>query len=134
YHFFPITSFSALLSSVRSATSSLSFLFSSSSARRRLASLTSRPPYLAFQRWYVGPLIPCLRHTSASFAPASTSFSTPMICSSVNRLFRILSSGPLEDSRFAWSSFRGAGQHQNVACLDGRVDLRRMRDWQGRHE
>src|SRR5580693_3254691 len=30
--------------------------------------------------------MPCLRHTSATFIPASCSRSTPMICSSVNRL------------------------------------------------
>lgn len=32
---------------------------------------------------------PCLRQTSAVFAPASCSFSIPMICSSVNREARI---------------------------------------------
>src|SRR6516164_11861311 len=30
--------------------------------------------------------MPCLRHTSATFIPASCSCRTPMICSSVNRL------------------------------------------------
>src|SRR5437879_5162847 len=31
--------------------------------------------------------MPCLRHRSATFMPASASFSTPIICSSVNRDF-----------------------------------------------
>src|SRR5262245_25745535 len=48
--FFPTSSFRAWLSSVRSATRRLSRLFSCSSVRRRRASLTSRPAYLAFQR------------------------------------------------------------------------------------
>jgi len=48
YHFFDSTSFNAALSSIASASNRLSLLFSSSSARRRLASLTSRPPYLLF--------------------------------------------------------------------------------------
>jgi hypothetical protein len=34
--------------------------------------------------------MPCLRQTSAVFAPASCSFSIPMICSSVNREGRIV--------------------------------------------
>ncbi|WP_242336832.1 pre-toxin TG domain-containing protein, partial [Anaeromyxobacter sp. SG66] len=42
--------------------------------------------------------------------PASTSFRTLMICSSVNLLFRIRPPRSVEDSRFDPSSFRGAGQ------------------------
>src|SRR5579864_5364635 len=50
YQFFESTSFSARLSSVRSATTCLSFRFSSSSCFSFLASLLSIPPYFAFQR------------------------------------------------------------------------------------
>src|SRR5690606_37122170 len=48
HHFFPRRSFRAALSSMLSASSFLSLLFSSSSAFSRFASLTSMPPYLAF--------------------------------------------------------------------------------------
>ncbi len=46
--FFAITAFSISLSRLRSATSRFRREFSSSSDRNRCASLTSRPPYLAF--------------------------------------------------------------------------------------
>jgi len=49
YHFFDSRSFSAALSSIASASSFFSFVFSSESCFSRLASETSRPPYLAFQ-------------------------------------------------------------------------------------
>ena len=49
YHFFVRSSFKAAASSIDSASSFFSFRFSSSSAFSRLASDTSRPPYLAFQ-------------------------------------------------------------------------------------
>jgi hypothetical protein len=55
----------------------------------------SMPPYLAFQLYSVASEMPCLRANSAVFAPASCSFSTPMICSSVNR------------ARFICPSFEG---------------------------
>ena len=48
HHFFPKRSFSAALSSMASASSRFSFVFSSSSDRSRLASETSIPPNLAF--------------------------------------------------------------------------------------
>ena len=48
YHFFDATSLSMALSSIASANSFFSLAFSSSSAFSRLASETSRPPYLAF--------------------------------------------------------------------------------------
>src|SRR6202035_1917902 len=48
HHFFPRRSFSAALSSMASASIRFSRPFSSSSARSRLASDTSRPPYLDF--------------------------------------------------------------------------------------
>src|SRR5262249_47823442 len=49
HHFFPSRSFSAALSSMASASIRFKRPFSSSSARSRFASDTSRPPYLAFQ-------------------------------------------------------------------------------------
>jgi len=48
HHFFPRRSFNATLSSIASASMRFSFVFSSSSAFRRLASETSMPPNLAF--------------------------------------------------------------------------------------
>lgn len=48
--FFETISFKILLSKLRSAANSLSLRFSASSSRRRLASLTSMPPNLLFQR------------------------------------------------------------------------------------
>ncbi len=48
HHFFDAISFSIALSSIASASSFLSLAFSASSALSRLASDTSRPPYLAF--------------------------------------------------------------------------------------
>src|SRR5688572_11511678 len=41
--------------------------------------------------------MPCLRQTTSTFSPAAASFSTPTICSFVNRLFRIAAS-------FAWEA------------------------------
>src|SRR5271157_601691 len=84
YHFFVRSSFSAAWSSIDSANSFFSLRFSSSSDRRRLASDTSMPPYLAFQLYRVASETPCLRAKSAVFAPASCSRRTPIICSSVN--------------------------------------------------
>src|SRR5690606_30295932 len=49
YHFFDRTSFMASTSSSLSARRRLSLLFSASSSRSRLASLTSRPAYLLRQ-------------------------------------------------------------------------------------
>jgi hypothetical protein len=48
HHFFPKRSFKAALSSIASARSRFSFVFSSSSVFSRLASDTSMPPNLAF--------------------------------------------------------------------------------------
>jgi hypothetical protein len=48
HHFFEATSLSIALSSIASANSFFNLAFSSSSAFSRLASETSRPPYLAF--------------------------------------------------------------------------------------
>src|SRR5204863_5195946 len=69
YHFFDSRSFSAALSSIESANSFFSRVFSPSSCFNRLASETSRPPNLLFQLYRVASLIPCLRHRSAAFAP-----------------------------------------------------------------
>src|SRR5215831_19946158 len=44
------------------------------------------PPNFAFQAYKVGCDVPCLRHTSGTFIPASCSRRAPMIWSSVNRL------------------------------------------------
>src|SRR5262249_16441911 len=72
YHFFARSSFSAALSSIDSANSFFSLRFSSSSIRSRLTSDTSRPPYLLFQLYRVASEIPCLRASSAVFAPPSS--------------------------------------------------------------
>src|SRR5262249_61250244 len=50
YHFFATTAFNAWMSSVCSATMCFSRRFSSSSCLRRCISLSSIPPYFAFQR------------------------------------------------------------------------------------
>src|ERR1700687_2070185 len=107
--FFPTRSFSAALSRTCSASSFFSRRFSSSSTLRRLASDTSSPPYLDFQLYNVGALIPCRRHRSATRAPASCSLTIPMIWLSLNRLLRMLHS-PQMDSTITWRDFRGAGQ------------------------
>lgn len=49
YHFFERRSFKAALSSIASANSFFSLVFSASSAFSRLASDTYMPPYLLFQ-------------------------------------------------------------------------------------
>src|SRR5208283_3058559 len=63
YHFFVTTACNARLSSSSSATACFSCRFSSSSCRSRRASLTSIPPYFAFQRYRLPPVIPCRRHS-----------------------------------------------------------------------
>src|SRR5262249_6026334 len=73
-------------SSIASASSFLSLAFSCSSCFSRLASDTLMPPNFAFQAYKVGCDMPCLRHTSGTFIPASCSRRAPMIWSSVNRL------------------------------------------------
>ncbi len=52
---------------------------------RRCASDSVIPPNLAFQLQQVASEIPYLRHNSAGLRPASRSFNTLMICSSLNR-------------------------------------------------
>ena len=79
------------LSVVRKAIRASAAMSASASgcARSRAASDTVSPSYFAFQLKKVASLIPCLQHRSAVFTPAACSRSTPMICSSVNRLRRI---------------------------------------------
>jgi hypothetical protein len=111
HHFFETTAFSAWLSSVRSATICFSLRFSSSSIFSRRASFTSRPPYSRFHRKYVCSLIAWRRQTSVTLTPLSSSFSTPMIFSSLNRLFCIRSSlvsPTTEDCRLTRSELWGA--------------------------
>jgi hypothetical protein len=55
----------------------------------RRASSTSILPYFVFQRRIDAQLIPCLRRRSSTGSSDSASRNAPMICSSVNRLFRI---------------------------------------------
>jgi hypothetical protein len=55
--------------------------------------------------------IPCLRHSSSTFAPASASFRTAMICSSLNRFFFTSASPVLADSTSEPYYFRGARQY-----------------------
>ena len=85
YPFFAKTSLSARLSSAWSATIDFSRRFSAFSCRSRRSSEISSPPYLLRQVYNVASEIPCRRHTSLTCAPASASFSTPIICSSLNR-------------------------------------------------
>src|SRR5215217_3735373 len=55
--------------------------------------------------------MPCRRHSSASFAPASYSLTISMICSSVNRLVRICPPPERRSNRFSLfvAPFQGAG-------------------------
>jgi hypothetical protein len=110
YHFFDRSSRSAAASSICSASNFFSFAFSSSSCFSRLASETSMPPYLAFQLYSVASETPCLRARSAFVAPASCSFSTPMIRSSVNRARFICPSFRRPDSNSPWRKISVAGQ------------------------
>jgi hypothetical protein len=77
---------------------------SSKSAPRRI---TVHAAILGLPLVNLAALTPCLRYTSAVFAPASCSRSTAMICSSVNSIAS--SSVPFvgPDSSFTWRCFRG---------------------------
>src|SRR6266403_4960567 len=104
------------------ATIFLSLPFSSSSGRSRRPSFNSNPPYLAFQWENVASLIPNRRHSSFTGTPASASFNTPTICSSLNRLF-FMGASPLvvlypEKLTYRWTSFRGqvSVSAQHGAC------------------
>src|SRR6478736_4148603 len=54
--------------------------------------------------------IPCLRARSAVFVPASCSFNTAIICSSVNLARFICPSFFRPDSNSIWRKYAGAGQ------------------------
>src|SRR3546814_16897693 len=74
---------------------------------------------------------PYLRAKSAVFAPASASFSTPMICSSVNLVLfisSVLLSGP--DSNQTWMKIRGS-RHvlKNIDELFQHDDMLAAPDW-----
>src|SRR5688500_7302037 len=114
HQFFASSPLSAWLSSMVSARSCLSRRFSSSSALSRLASETAIPPYLARHLQKVVGEMPCRRHNSASFAPASYSLTIPMIRSSVKRLVRICPPPERRSNRFPLSvaPFQGAGSLQ----------------------
>jgi len=81
--FFAMTAFIASLSNVKSATRCFSRRFSSSSCRRRLASLTCMPPYLLFHEYSVAALTPNSRATSAVLRPPSSCLTAAMIFSSL---------------------------------------------------
>src|SRR5947209_7836263 len=87
--FFRMTVVSASLSRLRSATKPLSRRFSSSSAFRRLASLTSMPPNFDFQLYRVWSVTPMSRATSFTDRPPSICFTAPMIFSSLCFVFFI---------------------------------------------
>jgi hypothetical protein len=92
HHVFPTTSFNTWIFSAWSATTRFKARFSSSSWRRRLASLTFMPPNFFRQVYTVSSDTPIRRHSSATEVPASISWSHPMICASVHFDFRIQSS------------------------------------------
>ena len=109
-----VQSFKATLSSIVSAISRLSFAFSLSSSHKRQASDTPSPPYLAFPLQIVTSDTPCRRARSAVFTPAYASFSTPMICSSVNLLRFFVCPSFRPDSNRSWRKIRGS--RQNRCC------------------
>lgn len=102
--FFPSNTFKAWLSKVDSARSCFRRRFSSSSCLRRLASLTSIPPYFLRQLKKVPLEMPFSRQRSAMGRPASASLRVAMICSSVNRLRFMASSIRLIPGRTAIQS------------------------------
>src|SRR4026207_2300916 len=67
--------------------------------------------------------MPCLRHTSAVFAPASCSFKIAMICSSLNRLGRIVRLLPKTDSTDSWMKSRGSDQCRRPTSSKPRIPL-----------
>src|SRR5690606_33998940 len=74
YHFFDTTSLRTSMSNACWATIRLRRLFSASNSRKRCSSLVSSPPYLFRHRYTVCSATPCLRQTSATVIPDSTSF------------------------------------------------------------
>src|SRR6185312_13808502 len=77
--------------------------------------------------------MPCLRQTSAVFAPASCSFSIPMICSSVNRegrMVRLLVDGlypNLEEVQGLRSGAECLNAHWFLTLADAREKLEAWR-------
>jgi hypothetical protein len=92
-YFFFKTSCSICLSRLRSATSCLRCLFSSSSWRKRRSSLVPMPPYFFFQLKNVAWEMPNFRQTSSTLIPDSACLSAKAICASVNfdffKVFRV---------------------------------------------
>src|ERR1019366_1327989 len=110
--FFLMTVVSAALSRLRSATISFSRRFSSSSARSFFTSLTSIPPYFAFQLYSVWSLTPSSRATSFVVRPPSICLTAATIFSSVYFVFFISKSSFFITSfpNYEWFSFPGSGQ------------------------
>ena len=86
HHFFELMSFMIWMSSLGRPPVASAVGSRSPATTTRRASLMSSPPYYAFHRLKMPWLMPCLRSSSGCGKPDSASFSTPMICSSVNRL------------------------------------------------
>ena len=84
HNFFFNTSWSICLSRLRSATSCLRCLISSSSWRRRRSSLVPMPLYFFFQLKNVAWVIPNFRHTSSTRVPVSACLRAKAICASVH--------------------------------------------------
>ena len=87
YHFFALRCLRASMPIAWSATIRLRHAFSASSCFIRARSLTSRPPYLAFQFRSVFSWMPCLRQISAVLPVASCSLRIVTIWDSVKRDF-----------------------------------------------
>src|ERR1019366_10199303 len=119
YHLFVTTACNARLSSNSPATACFSCRFSSSSCRSRRASLTSIPPYFAFQRYRLPVCDPV---PPAQLVGSYPSF--PLLQDGDDLFFvkttlahdssSLALSGPsyMEKSHFRWTTFRGAGQSQ----------------------
>src|SRR4051812_801839 len=73
--------------------------------------------------------IPCLRARSAVFAPASCSFNTAIICSSVNLARFICPSFFRPDSNSIWRKYSVAGQSQIGAGRFLEIGDRQARKW-----
>ena len=105
---FDNSSLSATLSSMGSANSFFSLVFSSSSDFSRFASETVNLPYLAFQLYSVASEIPCLRARSAAVAPSSCSLKNRDDCSSENLLRLIRPSFQCPDFNYRWRKVSAA--------------------------
>src|SRR6185312_14430035 len=76
--------------------------------------------------------IPCLRARSAVFTPASCSFNTAIICSSVNLARFICPSFFGPDSNFFWRKYSVAGHHPQpllgTLAVDAPLDVEQRID------